>query len=48
MNAEQLNLFLDISILVVVLINTFFLLKNSKKLKQLNKHLEILASIKLD
>ncbi len=48
LTTEQLNLFLDIGILLVVLINAFFLLRNSKKLKRLNKRLEILASIKLE
>jgi hypothetical protein len=46
MNAEQLNMALDIGILIVTLVNAFFLMKNSKKLKQLAERLEKYKEVK--
>ncbi len=46
MNTEQLNMALDIGILILTLVNAFFLLKNSKKLKQLIERLEKYKEIK--
>jgi len=44
---EQLNMAMDIGILIVLLANAFFLLKNNNKLKNLNKRLGFLTSIKV-
>ena len=45
MNPENLELFIDLGILSVILISGVYLVMNHRKMKKLEKHLSVLASL---